>query len=95
MKANSNKACGLVEGIVPLNHPQTAIQGLAVYVEGKEIYDFISNIESNSLEDNGISLLRGTEALKAVSSDQDPEKLNMEATLKRLDEEDKLRRIKK
>jgi hypothetical protein len=69
---SSNKVSGLVEGIVPTNHPDDKLKGLAVFVDSKIIRNFIDDVEKGKI----IPLLGGDCAIH-VGSDQDNEKMDV------------------
>lgn len=71
--ANGHKKIvrGLLEGIVPANHPSPDIQNAAVFVESGEIRDFLRQIEAEAVEP-----LRVGDVSSIVAADQDPEKLD-------------------
>lgn len=64
---------GLLEGIVPANHPDARLRNLAVFVESPEIASFLKEIEENRAE----PLLVGEVGRMAVGADQDPEKMDL------------------
>eukprot|EP01039_Chlorochromonas_danica_P007690 gene7690-8497_t len=64
---------GLLEGIVPANHPDARLRNLAVFVESPEIASFLKEIEENRAE----PLLLGEVGRTAVGADQDPDKMDL------------------
>lgn len=62
---------GLLEGIVPANHPSPDIRNAAVFVESGEIRDFLRQIEAEAVEP-----LRIGDVTSHVAADQDSEKLD-------------------
>jgi len=69
---SSNEVCGVVEGIVPTNHADDKLKGLAVFVDSKIIRNFVDDVESGKI----IPLLGGEAAIH-VGSDQDEEKMDV------------------
>lgn len=63
---------GLLEGIVPTNHPVAEIQGAAVFVESGDIRDFLRQIEAGSVQP-----INTGSVTEIVAQDQDPEKLDI------------------
>ena len=66
------RVCGMVEGIVPTDHPADAIRGLAVFIESDDILDFAREVEQG----NGVvEPLLGGQSLDHVGSvDKDPDR---------------------
>jgi hypothetical protein len=65
--------CGIVEGIVPSSNPVEKLRQTAVFVEAREIREFLNAIEENQvkpLEGNGYAQLM-------VGADQDPAKMDL------------------
>ena len=63
---------GMVEGIVPLDHPDLHLRGAAVFVETDQIRRFLDRIESGEEQP-----VRGGQIASSVGSDQDPSKMDM------------------
>ncbi|KAJ1439300.1 hypothetical protein B484DRAFT_444095, partial [Ochromonadaceae sp. CCMP2298] len=64
--------CGLVEGIVPAEHPVVELRGSAVFVEGPEIHSFIADVEAGIAQP-----LMGGQAASFVGADQDEAKMDI------------------
>ena len=64
--------CGIIEGIVPTNHPNDDLKGLACFVDSKTITKFIDDVEQGKVKP-----LYGGECAIAVGSDQDVDKMNI------------------
>ena len=75
-----NSVCGMLEGIVPSNHPIPQLQGLAAFINSREIATFIAKVEAGS-ED--IIRLEGGEALRTVAEQEDPGNLTLDGMEKR------------
>lgn len=69
-------AVGLVEGIVPHDHAVSALQSLAVFVESKEVQEFLQAVESGTVEP-----LIGGESIRVVSQDKDESKMDLQRIL--------------
>lgn len=69
--------CGMVEGIVPADHPDESLAGAAVFVESQDIRDFLTGVESGVVKP-----VIGGEIMKFITMDQNPEKLDAEKLLK-------------
>ena len=69
---DKSKVCGIVEGIVPTNHPSDDLKGLAVFVDSNIITKFIDDVEQGKVEP-----LYGGECAIEVGSDQDSAKMNI------------------
>jgi hypothetical protein len=84
--ARSESACGLLEGIIPLEHQSPELRGLASIVDSRKIADFLVDVEAGpeQLSTRGHVTLIGGEAAHHVGSDQDPEK-TFENLLKKID----------
>lgn len=91
----SNKVVGLLEGIVPVDHPSADLRGLAVFVENNTISQFVNDVEnklesrdlSNKINDRVVSLVGGKAAI-AVSKDKDPAKMDLGAIVRKLESEE-------
>jgi hypothetical protein len=59
-----NTACGMLEGIVPLEHPIPEFRGLAAFISSLEVSTFIANIEAGC---DSVVKLEGGEALRKVT----------------------------
>jgi hypothetical protein len=62
----------MVEGIVPLDHPEEHLRGVAVFVEADEIRRFLDRIENGEVEP-----VVGGQIINEVGADQDPDKMDM------------------
>jgi len=80
--APTSLVCGMLEGIVPLNHPSAALQGLASIIEGSTIATFLSSIEMGTAR-----ALEGGDAQKHVANDKDPDKMDLEKVIRRFQDE--------
>lgn len=76
------KICGLIEGIIPIDHDIEELRGLACFVEGNTISKFIDDIENGLIDP-----LIGGESIDTVSNDKDPEKMDFEKICKKYEEE--------
>ena len=79
--------CGLLEGIVPVDHPVRELQGLASIVDSRQIAAFLEDVEAgaDALAAKGHVALVGGEAALHVGSDQDPEK-SLDSLLRKFDD---------
>jgi len=84
---NIDGVCGLLEGIVPVNHPARELQGLASIVDSRQIAAFLDDVEAgaDALAAKGHVALVGGEAALHVGSDDDPKK-GLEALMKKFEE---------
>lgn len=73
---DKSKVCGMVEGIVPTNHPDDGLKGLAVFIDSKIITKFIDDVEQGIVEP-----LYGGDIAITVGSDQDSSKMNFDKIL--------------
>ena len=76
VNASAESACGMLEGIIPLEHQNPELRGLASIVGSREIAELLLDVEagSDSLTARGHVTLLGGEAAQYVGSDQDPDK---------------------
>ena len=70
-------ARGMIEGIIPEDHSDESLQGLAAFIEASEITTFL-----DSIEDGQVEPLQGGQSAIAVGKDQDPEKMTFEYVAK-------------
>lgn len=45
-----SRICGMVEGIVPVDHPSEPLRGLAVFIESDDIWTFANDVEQGKVE---------------------------------------------
>ena len=45
-----SRICGMVEGIVPVDHPAESLQGLAVFIESDDIRSFVGDVEEGKVD---------------------------------------------
>lgn len=64
--------CGMVEGIVPADHPNQSLAGAAVFVESQDILELLDKIESGSMQP-----VVGGEVLRKISADQNQDKMDV------------------
>lgn len=76
VSGNEKELIGMIEGIVPHDSSVESLRNHVVYVDGKEISEFLLDIEENNIENKKHQHLIGGEAAKHVGADQDPEKLD-------------------
>eukprot|EP01038_Epipyxis_sp_PR26KG_P003973 gene3973-5693_t len=62
---------GIIEGIVPMEHPDNNLAGTAAFVEAKVIAEFLSDLESGHIKP-----VVGGEIIDTVGADQDEDKMN-------------------
>jgi len=67
---------GLLEGVVPADHPQALLRGAAVFVEAAEILRFLRAVEAGQ-----VTPRRGGGAGEVVAADQDPAKMDLSSML--------------
>jgi len=67
---------GLLEGVVPADHPQALLRGAAVFVEAGDILRFIRAVEAGHVKP-----VRGGKAMQLVAADQDPAKMDLESII--------------
>jgi hypothetical protein len=70
---NQKIVCGIIEGIVPTDHPTESLRETAVFVESGEIRAFVKAVENYEIQP-----LIGGYAQRIVASDQDPDKMQLE-----------------
>lgn len=63
--------CGMVEGIVPQEHPESFLRGAAVIIESPDILDFIKSVErvmtgENEVSDDVVHLTGGEIAYRTI-----------------------------
>lgn len=80
LRAASKRVHGLLEGIVPQDHPTASLRGLASFIESLEIASFLRDLERGRIQP-----LVGGDALEVIARDKDPEKLNLESILKKFE----------
>ena len=66
----ASRICGMVEGIVPVDHPVEALQGLAVFIESDDIRDFLKDIEEDKVD----PLLGGQSVDHVGTVNKDPDR---------------------
>ena len=65
-----SRICGMVEGIVPVDHPTEPLRGLAVFIESDDIWNFAKDVEQGKIEP-----LAGGQSLDFVGTvNKDPDR---------------------
>ena len=65
--------CGMVEGIVPADHPDEKLAGAAVFVESQDVVELLDRIEAGLVKP-----VVGGDVLRRIAMDQNEDKMNMQ-----------------
>jgi hypothetical protein len=68
----TEKAVGILEGIVPADSPAQDYRNMAVFLEAQDIRSFLSDVEQDKVD----AFLKGGQAALHVGQDQDPAKMD-------------------
>ncbi len=75
-RGKRNTVVGMVEGIVPADHPQVGLREAAVFIEAGDIRNFVNDVEEGKIEP-----VDGGDIQSFIANDKDPEKMDVSKIL--------------